>query len=123
MLGCITASYNTSTVLLAVGVTAVMVLTLVVYAMQTKYDFTVCGAAICLVSVAMIVVIILAITTNVISQLLFGVLGALVAAFYIVFDVQLMLGGDHKYALDPDDYVVAALQIYIDIVLLFQYVL
>ena len=43
--------------------------------------------------------------------------------FWQVVDVQMMLGGKHNYALDPEEYVVAALNIYLDIVNLFLMIL
>lgn len=38
-------------------------------------------------------------------------------------DVQLMLGGHHHYSLDPEEYVFAALNIYLDIINLFIFIL
>jgi len=38
---------------------------------------------------------------------------------YLVFDTQLMLGGSHKYSLSPEEYIFAALNLYLDIVLIF----
>eukprot|EP00438_Fugacium_kawagutii_P011117 Skav203188 [mRNA] locus=scaffold39:361567:361815:+ [translate_table: standard] len=48
-----------------------------------------------------------------------------VFAFYIVFDTQLMLGswGGHKLQFDIDDYAFAALNLYLDIINLFLYIL
>ena len=42
---------------------------------------------------------------------------------YIVYDTQIMMGGKHKYALDPEEYVFAALNLYLDIINLFMYLL
>jgi len=42
---------------------------------------------------------------------------------YLVFDTQLMLGGKHKYALSPEEYIFAALNLYLDIVNMFAYIL
>ena len=53
----------------------------------------------------------------------FGAAGAVVFCLLIVYDTQLMMGGRHKYALDPEEYVFAALNIYVDIVILFTLVL
>ena len=41
----------------------------------------------------------------------------------MVFDTQIMMGGGKKYSLSPEDYVFAALNLYIDIVMLFMYIL
>merc|ERR550534_2770742 len=36
---------------------------------------------------------------------------------------QLMMGGKHKYSLSPEEYIFAALNIYLDIINLFMYIL
>ena len=53
----------------------------------------------------------------------FGVAGALIFSLYIIYDTQLMMGGKHKYSLDPEEYVFAALNIYLDVINLFLYIL
>ena len=42
---------------------------------------------------------------------------------YIVFDTQMMLGGKHKYSVSPEEYIFAALNLYLDIVNLFLFLL
>ncbi len=42
---------------------------------------------------------------------------------YIVFDTQMMLGGKHKYSLSPEEYIFAALNLYLDIINLFLFIL
>ena len=53
----------------------------------------------------------------------YGTVGALVFSLYLVYDTQLMFGGKHKYALSPEEYIFAALNIYLDVVQLFMYIL
>lgn len=53
----------------------------------------------------------------------YGVAGALVFSLYIVYDTQLMMGGSHKYSLDPEEYVFASLNLYLDVINLFLYIL
>ena len=53
----------------------------------------------------------------------YGCIGALIFSLYIVYDTQLMMGGKHKYALSPEEYIFAALNIYLDIINLFRYIL
>ena len=53
----------------------------------------------------------------------YGAAGALVFSLYLVYDTQLMLGGKHKYALSPEEYIFAALNLYLDIINLFLYLL
>ncbi len=42
---------------------------------------------------------------------------------YLVFDTQLMLGGKHKYTISPEEYIFAALNLYLDIINLFMFLL
>ena len=53
----------------------------------------------------------------------YGSAGALIFSLYIVYDTQLMMGGKHKYSLSPEEYVFAALSLYLDIINLFLYIL
>ena len=46
--------------------------------------------------------------------------GVLIFSLYIVYDTQTIVGGEHKnFQFDMDDYVLAALVIYLDIINLF----
>ena len=50
--------------------------------------------------------------------------GALIFSFYIVYDTQLIVGGEHKKIMfHTDDYVLAAISLYLDVVNLFLYIL
>ena len=53
----------------------------------------------------------------------YGAAGAAIFGLYIVYDTQLMMGGSHKYALSPEEYVFASLNLYLDIINLFMYIL
>lgn len=53
----------------------------------------------------------------------YGAAGALIFSMYIVYDTQLMMGGKHKYSVSPEEYIFAALSLYLDIVNLFLYIL
>ena len=53
----------------------------------------------------------------------YGSAGALIFSLYIVYDTQLMMGGKHKYSLSPEEYVFASLNLYLDIINLFMYIL
>ena len=35
---------------------------------------------------------------------------------YIVYDVQMLMGGEHQHKVSPDEYVFAAVAIYLDII-------
>jgi len=47
----------------------------------------------------------------------------LIIVQYLVVDTQLMVGGHHKYSLSPEEYIFAALNLYLDIINLFMFIL
>jgi len=56
-------------------------------------------------------------------RLVYAGIGAIIFSLYIIFDTQMMMGGKHKYSLDPEEYVFASLNLYLDIINLFLYLL
>ncbi|KAI8425994.1 hypothetical protein MSG28_004973 [Choristoneura fumiferana] len=56
-------------------------------------------------------------------QLVYACIGALLFSMYLVYDTQLMMGGKHKYSISPEEYIFAALNLYLDIVNIFLYIL
>jgi len=127
MLGSVTAFYDVDAVLMAVGIVAVITIGLTIFALQTKYDFTGMGGALLVVLIVLIMFgFIMAITRGGGSRTLnivYASLGALVFGMYLVFDTQLMLGGKHKYAISPEEYIFAALNLYLDIINMFIYIM
>jgi hypothetical protein len=125
MVGAISAQYNTQTVLWAALMTCGCVFGLTLFACQTKYDFTMFGGILCSICFVFIMSLMvfwwfpMSQTVN----LVYSGLGALLMCFFIVYDTQLMLGGKHKLATGLDEYVFAALNLYLDIINLFLYLL
>ena len=62
---------------------------------------------------------------NIFGRVLFEIFLSIfpICSLYIVYDTQLMVGGSHKYSLSPEEYVFASLNLYLDIVNLFMYLL
>ncbi|KAJ8969715.1 hypothetical protein NQ314_001629 [Rhamnusium bicolor] len=118
------STYQKEEVLMAVGITAGVCLGLTLFAFQTKWDFTMMGG---ILFVAVIILFIFGIVAifvhNKIVQLVYASLGALIFSVYLVYDTQLMLGGKHKYSISPEEYIFAALNLYIDIINIFMYIL
>lgn len=125
MLGTLATFYDAEAVLIAVAITAGVSLALTLFAFQTKWDFTACGGMLCAVLVIFIFAgIIMAILPQSRWAMIgYGSLGALIFSLYLVYDTQLMLGGKHKYSLSPEEYVFAALNLYLDIINIFLYIL
>jgi FtsH-binding integral membrane protein len=125
MVGVISAQYDTQTVLWAALMTCGCVFGLTLFAFQTKYDFTMFGGilcSICLVFLMSMMVFFWFPMSHTVN-LVYSGLGALLMCFFIVYDTQLMLGGKHKLAIGLDEYVFAALNLYLDIINLFLYLL
>ena len=53
----------------------------------------------------------------------YSFLGTIVFSCFIVYDTQLIIGGKHRRKFSIDDYVMAALMLYIDIIELFLHLL
>ncbi|XP_043923614.1 protein lifeguard 1-like [Protopterus annectens] len=124
MLGAVSALFGADEVMWAVGATAFVAFGLSLFALQSKWDFTMgLGIlwAICLVllSFGLLCAIIRSYWLNIV----YASLGTLIFAIYLVVDTQLMLGGKHKYSLNPEEYIFAALNLYLDIVNIFLFIL
>jgi len=125
MLGTITSFYEVDAVLIAVGITAGVTLGLTLFAFQTKIDFTGCGAALFAMLIILIIasIILAFLPASKYKMIGLGAAGAVVFSLYLVYDTQLMMGGKHKYSLSPEEYIFAALNIYLDVINLFMYIL
>jgi protein lifeguard len=113
LLGVVCAGYETVAVLLAVGITAVLCLALTLFAFQTKWDFTVLGGGLYIACLVLLIfgMLVFIIPVPVLS-LVYASLGALLFSIYLIYDTQLLMGGNHKYAISPEEYVAAALTLY-----------
>ena len=124
-LGVTSSYYDTNTILVAGGATCLITLGLTLFACQTKYDFTGYGPyLLCILLILIFMGTMSIFIHNQIYNLIYSCLGALIFSFYIVYDTQLIIGGKHsKYKYDDEDYVIAALSLYLDIINLFIYIL
>jgi FtsH-binding integral membrane protein len=115
----IASQYDAQTVVIAAGLTAAIVVGLTLYAIFTKTDFTVCGGILVVCMIALIIGGIIGIfIRNKWLHLVLSILGVIVFGIYLVFDTQLTIGkNQRKYSID--DYIIAALNLYIDIIQIF----
>jgi len=125
LLGVVASQYETEAVLIAVCATAAVALALTLFAFQTKYDFTTCGGMLLVVLVIFVVAGLLMsfMPVNRYAFIGIGCAGAIIFGLYLVYDTQLMMGGTHKYSLSPEEYIFASLNLYLDIINLFLYIL
>lgn len=126
LVGAITSQYQMPAILLAVGLTAAITVGLTAYAMQTKRDFTTSGGLLVTLLLTLLFTgLFAAFTRSPAIHLLMGGAGALLFGAYIVYDVQLLAGnaGVTAVQLSADEYVVGAIQVYLDVVNLFLHLL
>merc|ERR1719401_1528156 len=133
VVGLISVRYTQESVLIALGVTIILVGALTLFACQTKYDFTGCGpylfvGFLCLFMLGFFIWLGSFFLTGPAFQtlrLMYACGGALLFSFYIVYDTQLILGGKHQrsHEFSIDDYCFAAISLYLDIVQLFLFLL
>jgi len=129
--GFVSAQYTWQSVVLAMGMTTVIFLCMTVFAWKSKTDFTgfgpyLFGALIVLMVFGLVIGILSACGVGVYwAYMAYNLIGVLIFTFYIVYDTQLIIGewGGHKYQFGIDDYVFAALNLYLDIINLFLYLL
>mmetsp|Transcript_81606 Transcript_81606/g.227071 ORF Transcript_81606/g.227071 Transcript_81606/m.227071 type:complete len:233 (-) Transcript_81606:284-982(-) len=126
VLGFVCTMYTGESVLIAVATTSAVFLCLTLYACFTKVDFTGCGpylfaGVMCLMCFSLTMSIwsfFAPIPTGI--RMVYALGGVLLFSFFIVYDTQLIVGGTHMaHCFDVDDYVFAALNIYMDIINLF----
>jgi FtsH-binding integral membrane protein len=125
-IGLMSIRYEAKLVLTAAALTAGIVFALSAFAMQTKYDFTGHGSYLFAALLGIFAASLLALFFPNIPQIRILIAGAALIIFclYLVYDTQLIVGGDHRqFQFDVDDYAFAALAIYIDIVQIFQLIL
>ncbi|CAN9514296.1 unnamed protein product [Ophioblennius macclurei] len=123
MVGMIASFHDTNSVVMAVGITAFVCFTVVIFSLQSKYDFTSCHGVLFVCLMVLIVFGILCIfIRNQILHIVYAGLGALLFTCFLAVDTQLLLG-NKELALSPEEYVFAALNLYTDIINIFLYIL
>lgn len=128
MVGFVTARYKTYSVLLALASTAAVFLSLTAYAIATKTDFTGMGGYLSAALTSMIgfsfVMMLFSLFFAIPSFMhtLYALMGTVLFSLYIVYDTQIIVGG-RGVELGVDEYVFAALTLYLDIINLFLYLL
>ncbi len=123
MVASITSFYEPEIVLAAAVLTAAVVVGLTVYAITTKTDFTYCGGAMwAFFFVVLTCTIMSFFLRGRVAQVWISGLIIFMMSFYIIYDTQVIVG-NHELKLEIDDYVFAAMMLYIDIVRLFLEIL
>ena len=115
---------DTGAVVLAAGITCFIVAGLAAYALQTKYDFTTQGGLLTGLLLALIVTSVVGIFLPGVKLLELAISGggALLFSAFLVVDIQMLMDG-RRVQISPDDYILGALNLYLDVLNLFLYIL
>jgi len=125
LVGCIASMYTPRSVLMVMAMTAAIVAGMTLFACTTKSDFTGYGPYLfgflnCLFAVGMVTMLLGSMGVHVSAmQTCYSFLSVLLFTMYLVYDTQMIMGGNHECKFDVDDYVIAALSIYMDIINIF----
>ncbi|XP_016342171.1 protein lifeguard 3-like isoform X3 [Sinocyclocheilus anshuiensis] len=127
MTGNIASYYSTKAVFLALGITVLVSVAVTVFCFQTKVDFTKCSGFFCVLGIVVFVTGI--ITAIVLSfkyipwlHMLYAAIGAIAFTLFLAYHTQLLIG-NRKLSIGPEEYVFAALSLYVDIVQIFIFLL
>jgi FtsH-binding integral membrane protein len=109
-------------VITAAGLTAIVTISLSIYACTTKTDFTFCGGTLFLLGALMLGWSLFAFSFGIYLNAFYCVCGVFVYGIYLIYDTQLIMGSfGNAYSIE--DYIIAAMMIYIDIIQIFLYIL
>ncbi|KAM8839173.1 transmembrane BAX inhibitor motif containing 1a [Synchiropus picturatus] len=125
--GTISSYYDTKAVFLALGITAIVCIAVTVFCFQTKVDFTKCQGLFCVLGIVMFVVSLISVIVLCFKyiywlHMVYAGLGAIVFTLFLAYHTQLLIG-NRKYSIGPEEYVFAALSIYVDIIQIFLFLL
>ncbi|XP_048856397.1 protein lifeguard 2-like isoform X2 [Brienomyrus brachyistius] len=127
MTAMVSSYYNTRSVLVTLGITALVCLSVTVFSFQTKIDFTSCQGVLLILSMTVCfcgIFLACVVPFGYVPwlQAIYAVLGAIVFTMFLVFDTQVLLGKKHS-SISPEDYIFASLSIYLDIIYIFSFLL
>mmetsp|Transcript_42822 Transcript_42822/g.101737 ORF Transcript_42822/g.101737 Transcript_42822/m.101737 type:complete len:238 (-) Transcript_42822:48-761(-) len=114
------ATKGINSVLMAVGITTAVFLSLTTFTFQSKWDFSFLGAGL---FVVLIIFMFFGLGMSIMGaslemQYLYALGGTIIFSLYIVFDTWMI-----SAKLGPDDYIMGAITLYLDIINLFVYIL
>merc|ERR1712168_531549 len=123
MTGVITCYYDTKAVLLAAATTAAVVAFVTLMTFYSKFDITKFWYIIILLPfVSLIMWLVAFLTGSDAAIAAYCGVGVVIFTIYLAYDTKLIMGGG-RMELSPDDWILAVVQLYVDIVQIFLYLL
>lgn len=105
--------------------TALIVVALTAFAMFTSMDFVILGPVLIIIlsmAVMMSMIFMFVFFFNDKLRVVYCTIGVIIFSIYLVMDTQLIMGGK-RYEIEVDDYILGAIILYTDIVMIFLYLL
>lgn len=123
IIGALVCQYTFSSVMSCLFLTFVAVITLSIYAFKTKEDYTIFGGTlfVCLILFVFSSILLLVVGIP-FFNLISTYLALILFSVYLIYDTQLLCGKG-KRQFSEDDYILAAINLYLDIVILFTKIL
>ena len=124
MLAGIAAKYDQEVVIQAAVTTAGVTLALTMFACFTSADFVLIGPILVLIlslSLCMSMMFMFVFMFNKLHTF-YCMMGVIIYSIYLIVDTQLIMGGK-RYEIELDDYILGAIILYTDIVMLFLYLI
>ncbi|KAK9818071.1 hypothetical protein WJX72_006654 [[Myrmecia] bisecta] len=123
VVGITTSFYDAQVLVAAFGLTAATVGLVFAAATLTDYDFTTMGGAMYMITWAFIFAILIgSFWISDLFILIISTVGAVLFSLWLLMDIQMLMGG-RTVAIAPDEYVFAAINIYLDIINIFLNIL
>ena len=125
IMGIVGVMYSTKLLLLGGMSTLGIFSGLTIYAWQTKYDYTTIGNYLLISLIGLIMFGFLSFfIESAILNIFYSVIGSIIFSFYIVYDTQLIVGGtNRKIQLSVNDFAIASITLYLDVLNLFLFIL
>ncbi|XP_053986722.1 protein lifeguard 3-like isoform X1 [Hylaeus volcanicus] len=119
--------YEIEIIFMALSMTTLITFGVALLATFAKFDLTMRTGIMMIIGLGSIVsivvmMIVLMFTYIRVLHIVISIIGMILLSLYLYFDVQTIMGG-RRIELYPDEVVFASVQIYVDIILLYQYVL
>ncbi|CAD8132146.1 unnamed protein product [Paramecium pentaurelia] len=106
-------------IIIALSMTVLMTMGLTMYACTTKEDFTICTGLLWSLAICLLMLFIFSLLfPSRLIQIIYSILAIFLYSIYIIVDTQLIVGSK-RHSLQKDDYIIGALILYIDIIILF----
>ena len=114
-----TVRFTATSVLVALGLTVALCTLITLYALWTKKDYTVMGGFLFSSLILLILCSLICIFIRIpILHVILIYIGLILFGLYLSYDVQLIVGrGEEKFA--EDDYILASINIYLDVIGIF----